>query len=224
MILSHPYLHHLLMPGLLLGAFGTMGILSFVFKENKAYRFFEHLFLGLATGYSLALTWTDVLRPQWWDVMTEGGQWIWALVAPLSFMFYAIYSTKHAWLSRIIFGAFFGLSAGTVFQGIAGEYIPQVRASFKPLIAHGGPHPLLWNVAVNNWIFVVILICVATYFFFAFEQNARPVQRVALAGRWILMISFGTIFGATIMTREALLIDRVRFILFDWLQLNRFFH
>jgi hypothetical protein len=34
------------------------------------------------------------------------------------------------------------------------------------------------------------------------------------------MVAMGGMFGATIMTREALLIDRVRFILIDWLQLN----
>ena len=218
-----PYLHHILLPGLLLGAIGTIGILSFVFKENKLYRFFEHLFLGLAAGYSLAVTWTDILRPLWWDPMVRDGIWEWALVVPLSFMFYGIYTKKYSWLARVIFGAFFGLAAGQVFQIFASEYIPQVRASFKPLIPHGGATPLSWNMAINNWMFLAILICVVTYFFFAFEQNSKPVQRTALAGRWILMISLGAIFGATIMTREALLIDRIRFLLFDWLQLNRFF-
>jgi len=221
----NPYIHHLLMPGLLLGATGTIGILSFVFKENRFYRFFEHLFLGLTAGYSLAFTWTDVLRPLWWDPMVVAGQWVWSLVLPMSLMFYGIYTKQYAWLSRIIFGAFFGLFAGMAFQGFAGEYVPQVRASFKPLIPHpGGLHPLLWHTAVNNIIFVVILICVAVYFFFAFEQNSKVVQKTALAGRWILMISFGAVFGATIMTREALLIDRVKFILFDWLQLDKVLH
>jgi hypothetical protein len=40
-----------------------------------------------------------------------------------------------------------------------------------------------------------------------------------MAGRWLLMIAFGAIFGSTIMTREALLIDRIYFLLHNWLQL-----
>ncbi len=213
------YLRHLFLPGYLLAAAGTIAIFSFVFKENKFYRLFEHIFIGLAAGYGVAVTWTDVLKPMWWDPMVIVGNWKYALVIPLGMMFYGIYSPKFAWQSRLIFGVYFGLTAGTVFQAVASEYIPQVRSSFKPLIAHGAldiPH------AITNWIFLGVLMSVLVYFFFAFEQKSRAIQHTATAGRWLLMISLGSIFGLTIMTREALLIDRVRFLLFDWLQLNRF--
>ena len=67
------------MPKLLLAAIGTVAIFSLVFRENKLYRLFEHLFLGLATGYSLATTWTQVLRGKWWDPMIGQGYWIWIM-------------------------------------------------------------------------------------------------------------------------------------------------
>ncbi|MDR3708240.1 MAG: hypothetical protein P4L33_08060 [Capsulimonadaceae bacterium] len=218
--MSADYLHHLLLPKLLLGAIGTIAILSLVFRENKLYRLFEHVFLGLATGYGLATTWTQVLRPKWWDPMVGGGEWIWILAAPLGLMFYGVYTKKFAWMARLIFGLYFGLAAGTVFQGFAEEYVPQIRASFKPLIAHGA---VTAAMAVNNWIFVIILICVLVYFFFAFEQNSAVIKRSASAGRVMLMIAFGAIFGSTIMIREALLIDRIRFLLIEWLQLGHIF-
>lgn len=217
-----------MLPSLLFAAAGTVAILSLVFKENRFYRFFEHVFIGLATGYGVALTWTDVLRPNWWDPMYGEGRWWWAFVVPLGMMFYGVYSTKFSWQSRLIFGVLFGLAAGTVFQILSSQYIPQIRSSFKPLLTNSQPdiaHGLIdMPHAINNWIFMAVLISVLTYFFFAFEQKSKIVQKTATSGRYLLMISLGAVFGATIMTREALLIDRVRFLLFDWLQLNRFMH
>ena len=133
------YIRHLLLPGILFGAAGTIAIFSFVFKENKFYRLFEHIFIGIAAGYGLAVTWTDVLRAMWWNPMVADGAWWWAFVIPLGMMFYGIYTTKFAWQSRLIFGVFFGLTAGTVFQGFCGVYIPQIRSSFRPLIPHPSP-------------------------------------------------------------------------------------
>lgn len=214
------YYRHIFNPVLLFGAIGTIAVFSLIFRENKLYRLFEHIFIGLAMGYSLAITWTQVLRPKWWDPMTHDGIWIWALVIPIGLMFYGIYTKKYSWMARMIFGFYFGMSAGTVFQGFASEYIPQVTSSFKPLIWAGPATRAAERGVINNWIFLVILISVLTYFFFAFEQKNIAVKKTAGFGRAMLMVAMGGMFGATIMTREALLIDRVRFLLIDWLQIG----
>jgi hypothetical protein len=213
------YLHHIFSPTILIGAIGTMAIFSLVFKENKLYRLFEHIFIGLAMGYSLATTWTQALRPKWWDLLAQG-HWMWALIIPFGLMFYGVYTKKYAWMSRLIFGFYFGLAAGTVFQTFSAEYMPQLAHSFKPLFVSKAAHIDLF-AAVNNWIFMAILIGVLTYFFFAFEQKHPVIKKTASFGRIMLMVAMGSIFGATIMTREALLIDRVRYLLIDWLQLDK---
>ena len=46
----HEHLKYLLDPILLFGAFGTMAILSLVFKENRFYRLFEHVFSRPGAG------------------------------------------------------------------------------------------------------------------------------------------------------------------------------
>ncbi|MCW3060351.1 MAG: hypothetical protein JWQ02_2172, partial [Capsulimonas sp.] len=71
----------------------------------------------------------------------------------------------------------------------------------------------------NNALFMVILVSVVVYFFFAFEQKNKAVQGTARFGRFILMFAFGAIFGSTIMTRMALLIDRMYFLFVEWLRL-----
>lgn len=222
------YLHHLFNPILLFSALGTVAILSLVFKENRLYRLFEHIFLGLALGYDLEFTWTTVLRPQFWDPMVQDGQWVWIMTVPVGLMFYGIYTQQFAWMSRLVFGIFFGVAAGTVFQDFAGRFMPQVTKSFSPsksLIpppqAPGDPHALLHQVSfvLNNALFLGIVVCVLVYFLFAFEQRNRAVRGTAQMGRWVLMFSFGAIFGSTIMTRMALLIDRMYFLFHDWLQI-----
>src|SRR6476469_2841443 len=117
------------------GARCTLGIYSILYRENKVFRFFEHLYIGLATGYTIYITWNDTLKPRWWEPMVQKGQWWWAFALPAGLLFYMIYSRKHAWMSRLIFGVFFGIAAGTAFQGFAADLFPLIRSAVNiPLI------------------------------------------------------------------------------------------
>ena len=100
------------------GALCTFGIYTVLYKENKFYRFFEHIFIGLYGGYAVYVTWAEVLYPKWWKPMTEQGQWWWVFAAVVGSMFYFMYSNKHAWVSRVIFGMFMGFAAGGIFRGV----------------------------------------------------------------------------------------------------------
>lgn len=219
------YLRHIFNPTLLFGALSTVAILSLVFKENKFYRLFEHIFLGLALGYDVYITISQILVPQFWAPMVHGGQWPLIMTVPVGLMFYGIYTQRFAWMSRVVFGVFFGLTAGTIFRDFSQRFMPQVTKSFKPLVppapTPGETHVLLHQVSfvLNNALFLVILVSVLFYFFFAFEQQNRAVRGTARFGRWILMFSFGAIFGSTIMTRMALLIDRMYYLFHDWLRI-----
>ena len=215
---------YLFNPVTLFGAVCTLAIFSLIFKENRIYRVFEHMFIGLAVGYDVATTWTQVLKPQWWDPMVVDGQWAWIMTVPVGLMFYGIYTKKFAWMSRLLYGIFFGLTATTIFQDFCQGFMPQVVKSYKPLVPPAATPGDQWaslhafSFVVNNLLFMIILTCVLIYFFFAFEQKSKFVQVSAKTGRLILMGAFGAIFGSTIMTRMALLIDRVYFLLHDWLR------
>lgn len=55
------------------GAICTFAILSVLYRENRFYRLFEHIFIGVATGFGLYATWSQVLQTDWWQPMvTEG--------------------------------------------------------------------------------------------------------------------------------------------------------
>lgn len=193
----------------------TLAIFSLLYKENPVFRFFEYLFIGLATGYTLSRLWIDVFRPKLWLAITSpdptvGGRWWMIFALLLGLLYYTIYIRRLAWMSRLLIGALMGFGAGLAFQGIATNYGPQIAAAFVPLLPRPG---LTFSGLINNWIIMITLIAVMTYFFFAFEQQNKVVQRVALYGRWLLMISFGAIFGQTVMARMALATGRLNFLL-----------
>ena len=190
----------------------TFAIYSVLYAENKFYRLFEHIYIGLACGYGVYTTWSEILRPKWWIPMVYNGQWYWIFAAVAGSMFYFMYSNRHVWISRIIFGFFMGVTAGGMFRAFYEVYFPQIGSSMKPL-APGGHWG--WDT-VSAIIFYVLLFSAMTYFFFSFEHKHPVVATTAKAGRWFLMIGFGAIFGATVMGRLTLLIGRLNFLINDW--------
>lgn len=192
----------------LLAVAATLGIFSILYKENPAYRLFEHIFIGLATGYGISVLWTEVLVPNWWMPMTAGKQWYWVFALVAGLMFYTIFIPRYAWMSRLLMTTLMGMAAGAVFQGFARLYVPQLAASFLPLVQTKAPYILMKNVII-----VVTIVTVMTYFFFSFEHRSKAVRGSAITGRWLLMIAFGAIFGSTVMARMALLTYRIWFLI-----------
>lgn len=213
-----------------LGGIVTLGLYSMLYRENPIYRLFEHLFLGLTAGYLVVTAWTDVLSTQWYDPIVHQGKWLWLWVLPLAVMAYFVFSKRNGWISRIPLVILGGFAAGQMFQGFVSQYFPQIRNSFKSLkptvmsLQNPAPSPDTLSIsgAINNAIFMVTLLCVLVYFLFSFEQKNKGIRGMSRLGRWLIMIGFGAIFGSTIMTRFALLVDRMYFVLVEWLNIPRF--
>jgi hypothetical protein len=210
-----------------LAALGTLALYSVLYRENPVYRFAEHAFLGLATGYGLYVIWRDVLFPLWYKPLFREGVWPWILALVAGAMYYTIYSKKLSWMSRLVMTTMMGLTAGLAFRKFFGEHIPQIGASFKPLIviqpaaAGGVDVPASLFGSFTNILFLVCLLSVMTYFFFSFEQKTPAVKRTAMLGRWLMMIAFGAMFGSTVMARLSLFIGRLDFLFRDWIHLIR---
>lgn len=201
----------------LIAAVGTLAIYTFLWKENPVYRAFEYLFVGVAAGYTVSLVWKTVLYPKWWVPMAQGGQWYYILPFLLGCLYFTMFVPRYAWLSRLLIVTLMGLSAGLGIQGAASQYFPQVKAAFRPLWRPG--YGLLDSL--NATISLVTLVAVMTYFFFSFEQQSAVVKRTATLGRWLVMVSLGATFGATVMARMMLAVSRFDFLLNGWLGLHR---
>jgi len=208
-----------------IGAICTLALYSVLYKENPVYRLFEHIFLGLAIGYGLYVTWRDVIFAQWWRPLFRDHYWMWIFALVLGLMYLAIYNKRLSWMSRLVMTLMMGLAAGLAFRKFFGQYVPQIGASFKPLaVTVNGPDGLFDPgrsvfASFTNVLFVVCLLTVMTYFFFSFEQRGRAVTSTARLGRWIMMIAFGAMFGSTVMARMSLFIGRLDFLFREWLHM-----
>lgn len=216
-----------------IGAILTLGLYSLLYRENKFYRFTEHIFVGLATGFSVVALVKEVLWPQWWVPMLGApgreatpdmaavpavdAAWLWGALLPLACLAFFVFSKKHGWLSRIPLGIIVGLWAGQQLNAFQNRFLPQIADQARPIIPGGET-----NVpeAINNLIVVITWIVVLSYFVYSFEQKSKFLQRTSTVGRWLLMVGFGAIFGTTMMTRFVLFIDRAYFLLIEWLRLG----
>lgn len=209
--------------GIWLGAICTLAIYSFLYKENPFYRVFEYMFTGMAIGYGIVIFWFSFMLPQWWQPLTgqEGHKefnFLWLFPFFLGFLYYFIYSKKRAWLAKIVIGFSLGIGMGMTFQGVVTELMPQIAASFKSFnIVPMDNSVTIWE-SVTNIVFVLTLLCVMVYFFFSFEHEHPVIQRSATTGRWLLMVSFGAFFGSTVMARMSLLIERLQFLIEEWVK------
>jgi len=218
--------------GVLTGGFCVLGIYSFLWKENAVYRFFEHLYIGVATGYGVVLTISEFIWPKWLKphaldldrAAWESYHWLnlwWFLPAIFGLLMYFIFSRKRSWLAQIVIGVGLGSSGGLAFRGFFNEFLPQAIDSFRPLVAMtpgAGGASLQLGLTLENLLFAVTLVCVMTYFFFSFEHNRPGIKQASALGRWLMMITFGAFFGSTMMARMALLIDRLQFLTRDWVR------
>lgn len=216
----------------LLAGGATLAIFSLLIKENPFYRFFEHFYIGIAAGLGTILTiknflWTQLLQPmlgldivQYPDgtFSKEYNPYFLLYFLPMFFglLYYFIYSKRFSWLAKLVIGFSLGVSGGLAFKGFFNKMIPQLTSSFKPLVVFANDG-ILWRQSVENIIFVFTLLAVMYYFFFSFKPT-RIGQKVAMSGRWLLMVCFGAFFGSTVMARLSLLVERLQFLLGPWLE------
>ena len=215
----------------LVGGLATLAIFSFLIKENAFYRFFEHLFIGIASGLGPMLIVRDFLWPNIIEPMlgltvvtypdgtqSEPYQPLYLLyLIPMVFgcLYYFIYSQRYSWLAKLVIGFTLGASGALAIRGFFAEAGPQIASSFKPLIVFVDGNLSLME-SFNNALFVATLLLVLNYFFFTFGKEGSLQGKMAPLGRPLLMVCFGAFFGSTVMARLALLVERVQLVVHDW--------
>ncbi len=222
--------------GIWLSAFLTLGIMSFLFKDNPVYKLCEAIFIGVSAGYwFVSLFWQNIhpklllnLSSAARDVAAGGavdGRWWYLVAAILGVMMLMRLLPRVGWISRwplaFIVGSTAGLYLITYLQSNAME---QIRSTLVPLAGSGSGRFLFLRLPFHvDWDAVFIFLGTFTgliYFFFSLEHR-RAVGGAAKIGVYFLMVTFGASFGYTVMSRMSLLIGRMDFLLSDWLHLVR---
>jgi len=210
--------------GIWVAAFLTLSIYSVLYRDNPFYRFAEHLFVGVSVGYGIVLSIYQGFIPFAWKPFTAAitgesmNGFIKLIPICIGLLFFARLSPRHTWLIRYPIAILIGFGAGIAIPNVLRANIfEQTHGTIEPFAAiHAG--------TLSGWgVFEAILmvagvVCTLTYFFFSVEHRG-PVKWLSKVGIAFLMIGFGSAFGNTVMGRVALLIQRVDFLLGDWLNL-----
>ncbi len=223
-------------PWVWVGAFLTFCIYSFLYKDNPFYKFGEHLYVGVANGWSLAFMYMRVIKPvmlepfgdAWTIAAQEGlqlqlfnpmGEANFLVIIPglIGCLYFARFIPGRAWLVRFPIGIFMGYYTGVAVPAyIEGSMFPQMRGSMVTLenfsAAAGGG---LWSGIFAVMVLLGVLATL-TYFFFS-KEHTGVTKAGARTGIVFVMIAFGASFGFTVMARVSLAIGRFIFLLRDWL-------
>jgi len=211
--------------GIWIGAILTLGIFSFLYKDNPFYKFSEALFVGISAGYWFVVTFWQYFVPKFWDnlslayseLLTKGRvdyHWIYLVGGFFGVLMLLRLVPKIGWLSRWSLAFIVGTTAGLQFtRYLESNGIKQVVGTIKPLLVSGN-----MNATIGNIIIVVGTFTGLIYFFFS-KEHKGAFGGAARVGVWFLMITFGALFGYTVMSRMSLLIGRMDYLFGIWLGL-----
>ena len=209
-----------------LGAIVTLAVFSYLAKDNLFYRLVQHAALGVSVGVGVVVAWQQVLQPMWLLPIRQslggvaGMEWGWLWLGALvpGAMWYFQLSKRYFWVSTLVSGMFIGIAAGLAFKSEILLIMPQIRASLKPIIPFGRPGGFWENLGpcLSNLVFLTAMLTTLLYFFFSVRADNRLLRPPMRVGRLMLMVALGAMFGNTVMTRMAYLIERLNFLVEEW--------
>lgn len=206
----------------LICAIATLAVFSFLIKDNFFYRLIQHAALGATIGMFVVVTWQNVLWPMWMKPSISGFEgkthWssaLWILCVVPGSLWYFQLSRKYFWVSRLVSGLFVGVAAGLAFKGMSLLVMPQIGASLREINLYDSDGEMTVQsimAAVNNVVFFVAMFTTLLYFFFSVRADNPLIRTPVRVGRIAIMICLGAMFGATVMTRMAYLLERMGFL------------
>ncbi|MBN1642017.1 MAG: hypothetical protein JXA09_12350 [Anaerolineae bacterium] len=213
-------------------AFGlTVLVFCYLGKEipflYAVYRVVAYLFVGVALGYGAVLAWHGVLVPRLFRYLGQGK---WFYVVPLLLCLLLLSRVRRSWqsLSQLPIAFLFGVGTALAVGGaLVGTLMPQVEATFVSLNpAHYRALGVQEGTAPAWFVLDALLVAVGTvgtlltmYFTVGRAQTRggevrnRALQVASGIGKVFIVFTFGALYATTAVTRVALLVDRVRFLI-----------
>ncbi|MDH5791322.1 MAG: hypothetical protein OEZ44_03990 [Candidatus Bathyarchaeota archaeon] len=197
--------------GIWVAAAYTLMIYSYPYKDTPLFKFAEHTMIGLGIAITTIMGIRNILDIAVGSIVNKG-EIAWIVPILLGLALFTRYSRQYAWLSRwplaLLVGVGIGVSMGS---SVDASFLAQIRSTVT------GVNTL------NKALLGIMIIITITYFIFSIGKEQREkgaFKYTSQLGRYVMMLCFGALFGNTIMTRMALFIGRMNFLLFEWLKLG----
>jgi len=193
----------------------TLVVLGGLLGERRLFGWSQHLLAGLATGFLALLAITEVIVPRLVAPMADGGAGrpeLWLGLALVG-------ATAGApWLPRVVAAVpvSIGIGALAAFAlggAVIGTILPQLVAA----TAVGGRDVAGTVVGLAGAGITGLVL----FGFLHGVQRGRALSAAARLGRWLLIGGVGAWLGYLLFSRLLLLLDRVGFLLGDWLGIGR---
>jgi hypothetical protein len=209
----------------LIAAILTFMVWSYLLGDNPAFRVAEHLLVGTAVGYAVVVAWFNAVQPALFGPVARQSPALAAVPLVLCLLLAARVHPAWSSVGNITIAFLIGVGAALAIGGaLFGTLWPQTSAtaslSLNPA-DYGDTQPMLSSTFF--WQNLAILVgTVGTFFYFTF--NTQPEGLLggfretftrfwSGIGRWVIMITLGALFANTVMSRIALLVGRVQWLL-----------
>lgn len=190
----------------------TLAVFAHLFGERRLFGIAQHLLAGLATGYLAVLAVREVLIPRLVEplVADPAGQLV---LWPAAALVVALAGAR--WMPRPVVAVpvamiVAGTAAFALGGAVAGTLLPQIAAGI--LTPRSNPIELVGAVlglAITGLVLVAFLHGL---------PRGRLLGGAAGIGRWLLLGGVGGWLGFLMVSRLGLLVDRITFLLADWLR------
>lgn len=196
-----------------IAALATLVVLGGLLGERRIFAWSQHLLAGLATGYLALLAITEVIVPRLVEPLASDPAGRPELVLGLGLV---AVTAATPWLPRIVAAvplsiAIGALAAFALGGAVVGTLLPQLAAAVARPEAGVAATMASAGAAV-----VTGLVLIG---FLHGSPRGRVLGAAAASGRWLLLAGIGGWLGYLLLSRLVLLVDRIAFLLGDWLGL-----
>lgn len=196
-------------------ALATLVVWGYLVGERRAFRWSQYLLAGLLTGYLVVLAVREVLVPRLIEPLLAAPAErldLW----PAALLVAAIIGARQ--LPRVVSTVPISfLVAGVVAFALGGAVVGTILPQLAAGVRIGGADPLGIVAGIGGAMITALVLST-----FLQGVPARGGLRAAAAGgRWLIVAGMGAWLGVLLMTALILLVDRITFLLDDWLGLLR---
>lgn len=192
----------------------TLVVLGGLVGERRVFGWSQHLLAGLATGFLALLAITEVIVPRLFQpLIAEPGQridlWIGLGLVALAAAAPWLPRTVAAIPISVVLGS---LAAFALGGAVVGTLLPQLATAVAPPARDPGEAALgIGSAAISALVLAG---------FVHGAPRRRVLTAAARLGRWLLLVGLGAWLGYLLLARLVLLLDRIGFLLGDWLRLG----